>query len=85
MAGLDTAHSVAGSECFGCHKSLDPLRQFWATQYDFNDRNDFPTRGTFNGGAANPRPTTIGGALAFGNVNATGANMLGARAAARSR
>src|SRR5436190_8150494 len=37
--GLDSAHAVAGSECVGCHKSLDPMRQFWANQLDFNDRN----------------------------------------------
>jgi hypothetical protein len=74
-AGLDPGHAVTGTECYGCHKLLDPLRQFWATQFDFNDRNDFPTRGTFMGGAANPRPAATGGALAFGNVNATGANL----------
>jgi hypothetical protein len=74
-AGLDPSHAVTGTECYGCHKLLDPLRQFWATQFDFNDRNDFPTRGTFMGGVANPRPATTGGALAFGNVNATGANL----------
>jgi hypothetical protein len=74
--GLDAGHAVDGTECRACHKSLDPLRQFWASQLDFNDRNDFPTRGNFMGGAANPRPTATGGLLAFGNVNATGANML---------
>jgi hypothetical protein len=71
-AGLDSSHSVAGSECVGCHQGLDPLRQFWNTQYDFNDRNDFPNNGTFNGGAKNPRPSAIGGTLAFGSVNMTG-------------
>jgi hypothetical protein len=75
MAGLDANHAVAGTECYGCHKSLDPLRQFWATQLDFNDRNDFPARGTFNGGAANPRPSATGGVLAFGSVNQAGATM----------
>ena len=75
-AGLDAAHSVAGSDCNGCHKSLDPLRQFWANQFDFNDRNDFPSRAGFTGAPANPRPTTLGGLLAMGNVNATGASML---------
>jgi hypothetical protein len=73
--GLDSNHSVAGSECVGCHKSLDPLRQFWAAEYDFNDRNDFPAANRFTGGGANPRPATPGGLLAFGSVNATGANM----------
>jgi hypothetical protein len=75
-AGLDPNHAVTGTDCYGCHKSLDPLRQFWANQFDFNDRNDFPSRGNFMGGAANPRPTTVGGVLAFGSVNASGANML---------
>jgi hypothetical protein len=74
-AGLDGAHAVTGTECFGCHKLLDPLRQFWATQFDYNDRNDFPTRGTFMGGVANPRPAATGGALAFANVNANGASL----------
>jgi hypothetical protein len=72
--GLDSAHSVNGTECYGCHKSLDPLRQFWATQFDYNDRNDFPKTAS-NGVPANTRPTTIGGTFAFGNINTTGANM----------
>jgi len=75
MSGLDNAHSVAGSECLGCHKLLDPLRQFWATEYDFNDRNDFPAANRFTGGGANPRPSATGGVLAFDDVNATGGNM----------
>jgi hypothetical protein len=66
---------VGGTECFGCHKSLDPLRQFWGTQLDFSDRNDFPPRAG-GGLAANPRPTTVGGGFAFGNINTTGANMM---------
>jgi hypothetical protein len=74
-AGLDANHAVNGTECYGCHKSLDPMRQFWATQYDFNDRNDFPARAG-GGLAANPRPSTIGGAFAFGNVNSQGTDML---------
>jgi len=74
-AGLDANHAVTGTDCYGCHVSLDPMRQFWATQLDFNDRNDFPPRAG-GGLAANPRPATIGGAFAFGNVNTQGANML---------
>jgi hypothetical protein len=72
--GLDSSHSVTGTECYGCHKSLDPMRQFWATQYDYNDRNDFPARAS-NGVPANTRPTTLGGTFAFGNVNVAGGNM----------
>jgi hypothetical protein len=74
-AGLDSGHAVSGSECYGCHKNLDPMRQFWGNQYDFNDRNDFPTRG-FMMTAPNPRPTATGGGFAFANVNASGASML---------
>jgi hypothetical protein len=73
--GLDADHSVTGTQCYGCHKSLDPMRNFWANQFDFNDRNDFLTS-TFNGAVANPRPTTTGGVFAFGNVNMTGASIL---------
>jgi hypothetical protein len=73
-AGLDANHAVDGSECYGCHKSLDPLRQFWGTQFDFNDRNDFPARAG-GGLAANPRPPAPGGGFAFGNLNITGGDM----------
>ena len=72
--GLDPQHAVEMSLCYGCHKALDPLRQFWANEFDFNDRNDFPTR--IFGGSPNPRPSAKGGVLAFANVNATGASML---------
>jgi hypothetical protein len=74
-AGLDSAHSTTGSECYGCHKALDPLREFWGNQFDFNDRNDYPTRG-FMMTAPNPRPKTMGGGFAFGNVNTMGASMM---------
>jgi hypothetical protein len=67
--GLDSTHAVAGSECVGCHKSLDPMRQFWGNQLDFNDRNDFPAGNRFTGAAANPRPATPGGGFAFGDVS----------------
>jgi hypothetical protein len=73
--GLDNAHSVEGSECYGCHKSLDPMRQFWGTQLVFNDRNDFPMRASF-GLAANPRPSAPGGVFAFGNMNQAGSTMM---------
>src|SRR5262249_16347322 len=71
--GLDQTHAVMNTECYGCHKVLDPLRQFWANQFDFNDPNDFPSF-VFQG-ISNPRPTTKGGALAAANVNATGATI----------
>ena len=71
-AGLDAPHSVDGTECNGCHKSLDPMRQFWGNQLDYNDRNDFPAGNSFTGAAANPRPAAPGGGFAFGDVNDEG-------------
>ena len=72
--GLDSAHTTTTSDCYTCHKSLDPMRNFWANQLDFNDRNDWLTS-TFNGATPNPRPSTIGGVFAFGTVNAKGASI----------
>ncbi|HZU84786.1 MAG TPA: hypothetical protein VE987_17770, partial [Polyangiaceae bacterium] len=74
--GLDSAHATGPNTiCYGCHKALDPMRTFWANQYDFNDRNDFLTS-TFSGAAPNPRPTTTGGVFAFANVNMTGTSLV---------
>jgi hypothetical protein len=73
--GLDSAHAVGGSECYGCHKGLDPMRSFWGNQFDFNDRNDFPTR-AIGMTAPNPRPASSGGVFAFMDVNQSAGNML---------
>jgi hypothetical protein len=35
---VDGTHAVTGSICYGCHKSLDPMRQFWGNFYDYNDQ-----------------------------------------------
>jgi hypothetical protein len=72
--GLDAEHSPdSNPECYGCHKVLDPLKQFWESYFDFSDRNDFPTS---RFGQSNVTPErTNGGALMFGNVAATGASM----------
>ena len=69
-AGLNAEHATTSTECNRCHRHLDPLRQFWANTYDYNDRNDFPARASFTGAAANPRPAAgiTGGALSFANV-----------------
>jgi len=77
-AGLDENHAVTSGECVGCHLTLDPMRQFWANQLDYNDRNDFPAGNRFTGAAANPRPATPGGGFAFGDVNEAGANLAAA-------
>jgi hypothetical protein len=72
--GLDAEHSPdSNPECYGCHKILDPLKQFWESYFDFSDRNDFPT---FRFGQSDVAPErTNGGALMFGNVTAEGASM----------
>jgi hypothetical protein len=72
--GLDSAHTTTSGQCYGCHKSLDPMRNFWANQLDFNDRNDWEVV-TFMGAVPNPKPSTIGGVFAFGDVNAKGASI----------
>jgi hypothetical protein len=74
--GLDAEHSPdSNPECYGCHKILDPMRQFWASYFDYNDRNDFPAGNRFNGGGGNARPATPGGVLAFADVNQAGVTM----------
>jgi hypothetical protein len=73
-SGLDSAHTTTTGDCYGCHKSLDPMRTFWSNQLDFNDRNDWLTS-TFMGAVPNPKPAVTGGVFAFGDVNASGASL----------
>jgi hypothetical protein len=50
------------------------MRQFWANQLDYNDRNDFPAASRNSPG--NPRPTgTLVDEFAFGDVRATGSSI----------
>ncbi len=72
--GLEPDHSPnTNPECYGCHKILDPMKQFWESYYDFTDRNDFP-KSTFGSTTVQPDRTN-GGALAFGDVNANGVTL----------
>ena len=67
--GLASSHTTNTGECYGCHKSLDPMRLFFANQYDFNDRNDFVAN-PFSGSQPNPRPAApLQAAFAFADVN----------------
>jgi hypothetical protein len=67
--GLASSHTTNTGECYGCHKSLDPMRLFFANQFDFNDRNDFVAN-PFSGSQPNPRPSApLQAAFAFGDVN----------------
>jgi hypothetical protein len=40
LTAIDGEHAVGTSVCYGCHQSLDPMRQFWGNFYDYNDRAD---------------------------------------------
>jgi hypothetical protein len=67
--GLASSHTTTSGECYGCHKSLDPMRMFFGNQYDFNDRNDFVAN-PFSGSQPNPRPTgALQAGFAFADVN----------------
>ena len=35
LAAVDTVHAPQGSDCFACHQSLDPMRQFFRQQYSY--------------------------------------------------
>jgi len=63
-AALDGAHAVDSSECFICHKSLDPMRQFFGNFYADNDK---PKSGT----GAGPQPS-----FGFGNVTGNGRTLV---------
>jgi len=56
---IDGQHAVDGSACYGCHKSLDPMRQFWGNAFDYNDK-------PFAGKSAGPA------SFGFANVSANG-------------
>src|SRR5580692_6238249 len=67
--GLASSHTTTSGECYGCHKSLDPMRMFFGNQYDFNDRNDFVAN-PFSGSQPNPRPAApLQAAFTFADVN----------------
>jgi hypothetical protein len=67
--GLASSHTTNSGECYGCHKSLDPMRMFFGNQFDFNDRNDFVAN-PFSGSQPNPRPAApLQAGFAFGDVN----------------
>jgi hypothetical protein len=63
LGAVDGQHAVGDSVCYGCHKSLDPMRQFWGKFYDFNDKPD---------GRKDNAPSAFG----FGDISAEGETLL---------
>ncbi|MEI9940923.1 MAG: hypothetical protein WDO69_27210 [Pseudomonadota bacterium] len=59
---IDGEHAVDGSACYGCHKSLDPMRQFWGNSFDYNDKQ-------FTGKSAGPA------SFGYGNVSGNGKSL----------
>jgi hypothetical protein len=59
---IDGEHAVSGTVCYVCHKSLDPMRQFWGTAFDYNDQ----------GGSGK---STGAAAFAFDNVSQSGTTL----------
>jgi hypothetical protein len=72
--GLEPDHSPDSNPvCYGCHKILDPMKQFWESYYDFTDRNDFPTA-RFGSTQVKPNRTN-GGTFSFADVNQAGTTL----------
>lgn len=38
LTAVDGQHAVENSACYGCHQSLDPMRQFWNNAYSYSDQ-----------------------------------------------
>ena len=62
LGAVDGQHAVDNPVCYACHKSLDPMRQFWGQYYDFNDKAD---------GRKDQAPAAFG----FGNVTEEGSTL----------
>ena len=60
-AGLDGEHAAPGTVCFGCHQTLDPMREFFRQAYTLNyhDQTD-------------PAQSSIQGVFAFDGVTVQG-------------
>jgi Protein of unknown function (DUF1585) len=61
QGGLDGEHAQPGTECYGCHQALDPMRQYFeqAYTYYYHDQRD-------------PKKTPLEGNFAFAGVTAQG-------------
>jgi len=54
MDALDAEHAEPGSECYGCHRQLDPMRVYFGAHYNADYR--LPTTGDGNGLLFDPAP-----------------------------
>jgi hypothetical protein len=64
LAALDSKHAAPGTTCYGCHQSLDPLRQFFRQAYTlyFSAQTD-------------PSQTSLPGQFAFHGVSVAGTSI----------
>jgi hypothetical protein len=62
LTAVNGMHATTDSLCYACHKSLDPMRQFWGNFYDYNDKGE----GKKSSGAAS---------FGFSNVTQNGAGL----------
>lgn len=75
-AAVDPVHAPQGSACYGCHQTLDPMRQFFRSQYTLNF-----------GVQQDPNQMKMLGQFAFDGVSVAGADItsLGSNLASHSR
>ncbi|MCU0685719.1 MAG: DUF1585 domain-containing protein [Polyangiaceae bacterium] len=61
QGGLDGEHAAPGTECYGCHQALDPMRQYFSQAYTYygHDQRD-------------PQKAALPGNFAFGGATAQG-------------
>ena len=59
--GIDGMHADPTSVCYGCHKSLDPMREYFRRSYTLEDQRQ-----------VDPTLTSLAGSFAFGGVTTSG-------------
>jgi len=63
-ASIDADHADPESECYGCHQTLDPMRDFYRASYS-----------NFYGQQTDPERTGLAGDFVFGGIEAEGSGI----------